>query len=69
MACLLLGANLAPAADEELPDPDFLEYLGSWEEADEDWLLFDVPARAEVEEERSEPAPEGEESTEKTDES
>lgn len=65
---LLLGCGLAVAEDEELPDMEFLEYLGSWEESDEDWLLFDEPVTAEVEE-RSDPAPEGEESTENTDES
>ena len=69
MTCLLLGANLALADEEEMPDPDFLEYLGTWEESDEDWLIFNEPVTAEVDEERSEPAPEGEESTEKTDES
>ena len=25
-------------ADEEKPDLDFLEYLGSWQESDEEWL-------------------------------
>lgn len=69
MSCLMLGASLALASDAELPDPAFLEYLGSWEETDEDWVLFAEPVTAEVDEERSEPAPEGEESTEKTDES
>jgi hypothetical protein len=67
--CLLLGASLALADEEEMPDPDFLEYLGTWDESDEDWLIFSEPVTAEVDEERSEPAPKGEESTEKTDES
>ena len=66
---LLMGASLVLAADEELPDPDFLEYLGVWEESDEDWLLFEEPVTADLEE-RTDPVPEeGEESTEKTDES
>ena len=66
---MLMGAGLVLAADEELPDPDFLEYLGAWEESDEDWLLFKQPVAAELEE-RTDPVPEdGEESTEKTDES
>ena len=69
IGCLLLGAGLALAADEELPDPAFLEYLGTWEESDEDWQIFVPPVRAEVDEKRKEPAPEGEDSTEKTDES
>ena len=25
-------------AEEETPDLDFLEYLGSWQESDEEWL-------------------------------
>ena len=66
---LLMGASLVLAADEELPDPDFLEYLGTWEESDEDWLIFEEPVTAELEE-RTDPVPEaGKESTEKTDES
>lgn len=65
---LLMGASLGLAAAEEIPDPDFLEYLGAWEESDEDWLLFHDPVTAELEE-RTDPVPEeGEESTEKTDE-
>jgi hypothetical protein len=65
---LLFGSSLLLAADEEIPDAEFLEYLGLWEESDEDWLLFDEPITADAEE-RSDPVPEGEESTEKTDES
>ena len=65
---LLMGASLVLVAAEEIPDPDFLEYLGAWEASDEDWLLFDEPVTAELEE-RTDPVPqEGEESTEKTDE-
>jgi hypothetical protein len=69
IVCLLLGASPVLADDEEIPDPEFLEYLGFWEESDEDWLLFEEPVPVEVDDTRSEPAPEGEESTEKTDES
>ena len=36
----LACAGLSAAADEEQPDLEFLEYLGSWEESDEDWLMF-----------------------------
>ena len=69
MGSLLMVASLVLVAAEEIPDPDFLEYLGAWEESDEDWLLFHDPMRAELEE-RTDPVPEeGEESTEKTDES
>ena len=38
---LASGTCPAPAADEPLPEPEFLEYLGSWEGSDEDWLLFE----------------------------
>ncbi len=70
---LLIGSMLfvfsfMVAADEELPDMDFIEYLGIWEGSDEDWLLFSEPLKAENEE-RSDPAPKGKESTEKDDES
>ncbi len=56
------------AADDAdaVPDMEFLEYLGSWEESDEEWILFagedDVPAR------RADPAPDGEASEESKDE-
>ena len=56
------------AEDEPAPDAEFLEYLGMWEETDEDWLLLDEIAVAE-ETERSDPAPEGEESPETENES
>ena len=64
--------SLMVAADEELPEIEFIEYLGLWEDSDEDWVLFsdsfDADKRAKNEQ-RSDPAPEGEESTEKDDES
>ena len=57
------GAEEQPEAD---PEAEFLEYLGMWDLTDEDWqLLEDEMAAAE---ERSEPAPEGEDSTETEDE-
>lgn len=67
LVSVLLGCGTAQA-DEEVPDAEFLEYLGLWAESDEDWLLFNKPFTADTEE-RTDPAPEGEESTEKTDES
>ena len=64
--------SLVVAADEELPEIEFIEYLGLWEDSDEDWVLFsdsfNADKRAKIEQ-RSDPAPEGEESTEKDDES
>jgi len=68
----LFGCSGVVLADDEQPDMEFLEYLGSWEESDEDWLLFYVPeieAVATDEKKRSDPAPAGKESTESDDES
>jgi hypothetical protein len=40
LAVLLLGvAATAVAQDDEAPDVAFLEYLGSWQDSDEDWLI------------------------------
>ena len=71
---LLLGVALVASADaiaeaeiDEVPDMDFLEYLGLWEETDEDWLLLEEQEVADNDE-RSDPVPEGEESTETEDE-
>ena len=68
LACgLCLGAGMT-AAEEPSPDAELLEYLGMWEQTDEEWLLQEGLLTAE-EEERSEPAKEEEESPEKEDES
>ena len=64
----LCASGLLLAAEAEAPDADFLEYLGMWEASDEEWLLLDDTVMAENEE-RSDPVPEGEESTENEDES
>ena len=69
LACGLCLCAAAAIAGEELPpDTEFLEYLGMWEETDEDWLLLDEIALVENME-RSDPVPEGEESMEDDDES
>ncbi len=65
---LLFCGGMAAADEEDTPELDFLEYLGMWEESDEDWQLLEESLRAENEE-RNEPAPEGKASTEKEDES
>lgn len=68
----LIGCSGVVAAEDEQPDMEFLEYLGSWEESDEDWLLFDVrddEVAAADETKRSDPVPGGKESTERDDES
>ncbi|HEX9852448.1 MAG TPA: hypothetical protein VGA68_05515 [Woeseiaceae bacterium] len=69
MVCGLLGGGMAGA--DEVPELEFLEYLGSWEESDEDWLLFKAidTEPTTVPDERIDPAPTGEESTETEDES
>ncbi len=68
LALCTAGAGAGAAAEKEGPEVDFLEYLGMWEESDEDWLILDEATIADNEE-RSDPAPDGEESTEKEDES
>jgi len=65
---LLLFGGAVCAAEEEVPDIEMLEYLGMWEESDEDWLIFDKAVTIDNEK-RSDPAPQGEESVEKDDES
>ena len=68
----LLGCSGAlMAADTELPDVEFIEYLGLWEESDADWMLFSEEVRDQVvaDDTRTEPAPEGEDSAESNDES
>ena len=69
-AILLATCCVAVVADEELPEIELIEYLGLWEESDEEWVMFSDPLQAEnKDKERIEPAPEGKESTEKPDES
>ena len=59
------------AADTDLPDVEFIEYLGLWEESDADWMLFAEEVREHVvaDETRTEPAPKGDDSAESNDES
>ena len=59
------------AADAELPEMEFLEYLGLWEESDEDWVLLSGDAGTQVaaEDARTDTEPKGEESAENEDES
>ncbi len=65
--CVGTAAFAEEATEEEL-DVEFLEYLGMWEETDEEWLLHEGTLAADLEE-RSDPVPDGEESTEQEDES
>lgn len=70
IGAVLIAAAPAWADDTEAPDADFLEYLGMWEESDEEWLVFADGEQAALDaEERIDPVPDGEESMEKDDES
>lgn len=68
---LLSLTSVLLAADTELPEMEFLEYLGLWEESDEDWILLseDVGNQVAAEDTRTDPVPKGEESAETNDES
>lgn len=69
-AGFLAAAGIANAA-EEMPDREFLEYLGMWEAADDEWLLLRdeaAPEAGATDETDGGPAPEREESAEKVDE-
>ena len=65
IATLFIGGLVA--ADEAAPDMEFIEYLGLWEESDEEWMLFDESEET-TDDKRSDPAPDGKESPEKDDE-
>lgn len=73
LACALFGCSRIGLADEEpAPDLEFLEYLGSWEESDEVWVLL---AAESIEQEDTDnkdkgsvPAPDGEKMAETDDE-
>lgn len=65
---LIVACGLAGAEDGNAPEAAFIEYLGMWEASDEEWLMFEADENvAAASEERSDPAPEGEESTETDD--
>ena len=68
---LLCCSGVLLAADTELPDVEFIEYLGLWEESDADWMLFSEEVREQVvaDDTRTDPVPEGKESAESNDES
>jgi len=68
LACGLCLGAAALAEEEPVPDAEFLEYLGMWQESDEEWLLHEEIQTTDLDE-RSDPVPEGEESTETQDES
>jgi len=47
-----------PRSDDEAPDLELLEYLGSFEGSDEDWLVVDEWRKRERRRPRREPPPE-----------
>jgi hypothetical protein len=68
LATVVGSCSMVLAADDEVLEMEFFEYLGMWEESDEEWLIFEEPTTA-GNDTRTDPAPEGEESEEKDDES
>lgn len=62
----------AIAEDSQAPELEFLEYLGSWEDSDEDWVLFAADEEqqdgSQEQDEESEPTPDGEKLAELEDE-
>lgn len=55
-------------AAEDMPDMALLEYLGSWEGSDEDWVLLTEEERAATENTGSERVAEGDATQESDDE-
>jgi hypothetical protein len=70
--CVLAGSGVVLADEEPAPDLEFLEYLGSWEDSDEDWVLLaaEVVEQKEIEDkdEANVPAPDGKKLAEMADE-
>ena len=53
LCIVVLGAStLLQAEEHEDPDPAFIEYLGMWEESDEDWQMMDSKATKDLEEQK-----------------
>jgi len=67
-AMALVAGGLVWADEVDVPEMDFIEYLGMWEESDEEWLIIDSQQLAKESDERIDPVPQGEESTESSDE-
>lgn len=70
LALVLTGlSGFAKAAEDDTPDMEFLEYLGSWEGEEEDWVWIAAAAESETEDDRDDPAPQGDKVAELEDES
>ena len=72
LCCGLLSVGTTVAAEEEaVPKLELLEYLGSWEASDEDWIIFtevDESEKELTEERDNDPSPDGEKVAESNDE-
>lgn len=65
--CVAVLPGRLHAADD-MPDMALLEYLGSWEESDEDWVLLTEEERAASEQTESKRVAEGDATQELDDE-
>ena len=68
---LLFAASTMAAEEEALPNLELLEYLGSWEASDEDWILLTEVDESEKESKQEgddDPSPDGEKVAEANDE-
>ena len=76
VAAIVLGAGSTAAADEPADAPveelaldaAFLEYLGSWDDTDEDWMLFADDDEDSAVADGDERTPDDDESAERNDE-
>jgi len=56
----LAGSPSAPAEESEEPDLEFLEYLGSWQAQDDEWVIAAEWESDEAGEADAKPEPEAE---------
>ena len=61
---LALGIPALADEEEEVTDMEFLEYLGSWEESDEEWQLLEDVIMVNKEDAPTEETEDGESETE-----
>ena len=63
---LLIAFAAVAAAEEDAPDPAFLEYLGMWDRSDDEWLVLedDSQTLAPAADDAPEPAPKSTDLTE-----
>ena len=66
-----LGAAAVAIAEDATPDMALLEYLGSWDDSDADWMLLvdEEDVQVKTEQERSDPVSDDEASQESEHES